>query len=47
MPSRLPALKASNLNHTTARRDPGYAPRVSMAEGTAELIAHLRDSGTL
>ncbi len=25
-----------------ARRDLGYAPRVSMAEGTAELIAHLR-----
>lgn len=27
-----------------ARRDLGYNPRVSMAEGTAELIAHLRDS---
>lgn len=25
-----------------ARRDLGYVPRVSMAEGTAELIAHLR-----
>lgn len=27
-----------------ARRDLGYAPRVSMAEGTAELIAHLKRS---
>jgi len=27
---------------TAARRDLGYAPRVSMAEGTAELIASLR-----
>ncbi|MDP2137013.1 MAG: NAD-dependent epimerase/dehydratase family protein [Candidatus Didemnitutus sp.] len=28
-----------------ARRDFGYAPRVSMADGTAELIAHLRVTG--
>jgi nucleoside-diphosphate-sugar epimerase len=27
---------------SAARRDLGYAPRVSMAEGTAELIASLR-----
>lgn len=27
-----------------ARRDLGYAPRVSMAAGTAELVAHLRGS---
>ncbi len=27
---------------TAARRDLGYHPRISMAEGTAELIAHLR-----
>jgi 2-alkyl-3-oxoalkanoate reductase len=27
---------------SAARRDLGYAPRVSMAEGTAELVAHLR-----
>lgn len=27
---------------TAARRDLGYAPRVTMAAGTAELIAHLR-----
>ncbi|MBI4625447.1 MAG: NAD-dependent epimerase/dehydratase family protein [Verrucomicrobia bacterium] len=27
---------------TAARRDLGYAPRVSMAEGTAELIEHLQ-----
>ena len=27
---------------TAARRDLGYVPRVSMAEGTAALIAHLR-----
>ena len=30
---------------TAARRDLGYAPRVSMAAGTAELIEHLRRSG--
>ncbi len=30
---------------TAARRVLGYAPRVSMAEGTAELIAHLRVAG--
>jgi nucleoside-diphosphate-sugar epimerase len=29
---------------SAARRDLGYAPRVSMAEGTAELIANLRSS---
>ncbi len=29
-----------------ARRDLGYAPRVSMAEGTADLVASLRGSGT-
>lgn len=29
-----------------ARRDLGYAPQVSMAEGTAELVAHLRAHGT-
>ena len=28
-----------------ARRDLGYAPRVSMAEGTAALVAHLRAGG--
>ena len=27
---------------TAARRDLGYTPRVSMAEGTAELVAHLQ-----
>jgi len=27
---------------TAARRDLGYTPRVSMAEGTAELVAHLK-----
>jgi len=27
---------------TAARRDLGYVPRVSMAEGTAELVEHLR-----
>ena len=27
---------------TAARRDLGYVPRVSMAEGTAQLVAHLR-----
>ena len=30
---------------TAARRDLGYAPRVSMAAGTAELIEHLRRGG--
>jgi len=30
------------FNITAARRDLGYAPRVSMAEGTAALVAHLR-----
>lgn len=29
---------------SAARRDLGYAPRVSMAAGTAELVAHLRDT---
>ena len=29
---------------TAARRDLGYAPRVTMAAGTAELVAHLRDA---
>jgi nucleoside-diphosphate-sugar epimerase len=29
---------------TAARRDLGYSPRVTMAEGTAELIAHLKRS---
>lgn len=29
---------------TAARRDLGYAPRISMAEGTAELVAHLRQA---
>ena len=28
---------------TAAKRDLGYTPTVSMAQGTAELIAHLRD----
>jgi nucleoside-diphosphate-sugar epimerase len=32
---------------SAARRDLGYAPRVSMAEGTAELIACLRDTGAV
>ena len=27
---------------SAARRDLGYSPRISMAEGTADLIAHLR-----
>jgi nucleoside-diphosphate-sugar epimerase len=27
---------------SAARRDLGYAPRVSMAQGTSELVAHLR-----
>lgn len=30
---------------SAARRVLGYAPRVSMAEGTAELVAHLRAAG--
>jgi nucleoside-diphosphate-sugar epimerase len=30
------------FNLAAARRDLGYAPRVSMAAGTAELVAHLR-----
>jgi nucleoside-diphosphate-sugar epimerase len=30
---------------TAARRDLGYAPRVSMADGTAQLVAHLRARG--
>lgn len=30
---------------TAARRDLGYAPRVTMAAGTAELIGHLRTGG--
>ncbi len=30
------------FNLSAARRDLGYAPRISMAAGTAELIAHLR-----
>ena len=30
---------------TAARRDLGYAPRVSMAQGTAELVASLRAAG--
>jgi nucleoside-diphosphate-sugar epimerase len=30
---------------TAARRDLGYAPRVTMAAGTAELIEHLKASG--
>ena len=29
---------------SAARRDLGYAPRVTMAAGTAELVAHLRGS---
>jgi nucleoside-diphosphate-sugar epimerase len=29
-----------------ARRDLGYSPRVSMAAGTAELVAHLRATGS-
>ncbi len=32
------------FNLAAARRDLGYAPRVSMAEGTAELMAVLRES---
>jgi nucleoside-diphosphate-sugar epimerase len=27
---------------SAARRDLGYTPRISMAQGTAELIEHLR-----
>ncbi len=34
------------FNIAAARRDLGYAPRVSMAEGTVALIAHLRAGGT-
>ena len=30
------------VNISAARRDLGYTPRVSMAEGTAELIASLK-----
>jgi 2-alkyl-3-oxoalkanoate reductase len=33
------------FNLAAARRDLGYAPRVSMAEGTRELIAQLRSAG--
>ena len=33
------------FNLSAARRDLGYAPRISMAAGTAELIAHLRAAG--
>ncbi|MFA5058551.1 MAG: NAD-dependent epimerase/dehydratase family protein [Opitutaceae bacterium] len=32
---------------SAARRDLGYQPRVSMAEGMAELVAHLRHSAAL
>ena len=32
---------------TAARRDLGYAPRVTMAEGTAELIASLRNTAAI
>ena len=32
------------FNITAARRDLGYNPRVTMATGTAELIAHLKSS---
>lgn len=35
------------FNISAARRDLGYTPRVSMAEGTAELIAHLQDIAAL
>lgn len=30
---------------SAARRDLGYAPNISMATGTAELIEHLKSSG--
>ncbi|MDD2762884.1 MAG: NAD-dependent epimerase/dehydratase family protein [Opitutaceae bacterium] len=32
---------------SAARRDLGYRPRVSMAEGTAELVAHLQNTAVL
>jgi nucleoside-diphosphate-sugar epimerase len=31
------------FNISAARRELGYAPRISMAEGTAELVQHLRN----
>jgi nucleoside-diphosphate-sugar epimerase len=31
------------FNPAAARRDLGYEPRITMAAGTAELIAHLRE----
>jgi nucleoside-diphosphate-sugar epimerase len=34
------------FNISAARRELGYAPRVSMAAGTAELVAHLRTGGS-
>jgi nucleoside-diphosphate-sugar epimerase len=34
------------FNLTAARRDLGYAPRVTMAAGTAELVAHLRGAAS-
>lgn len=33
------------FNTAAASRDLGYAPRISMAEGTAALVAHLRKTG--
>ncbi len=33
------------FNTAAASRDLGYAPRISMAEGTAALVAHLRKAG--
>ncbi len=33
------------FNITAAQRDLGYKPRISMAEGTAELIQHLKRAG--
>lgn len=33
------------FNLTAAKRDLGYAPRVTMAQGTAELVAHLKRQG--